>query len=73
MRRFRVQSDRVLNICATQVVACGTTIESDELVLDLTIPVYEGGLNPKTFDAAFDHLVACTRRVREVLLGYHTH
>jgi hypothetical protein len=35
--------------------------------LDLTIPVYEGGLNAQTFQAAFENLSQCAGRIKEMM------
>ena len=66
---FRQNADTILEICASQLVAVGVRSSTASFELDLTIPIYEGGLNPETFSAAFDNLSECARRVREVILG----
>lgn len=67
IHKFRMNSDSILNICSSQLVSCGARLENDELILELTIPIYEGGLNPQTMKAAFDHLAICTNQVKEMV------
>ena len=69
IQKFRAGSDSILNLCSSQLVSCGARFDHDGLVLDLTIPIYEGGFNAQTMKAAFDHVSKCADTIREIVLG----
>jgi hypothetical protein len=66
---FRGRSDVILEICASQLVALGARSNEAELQLDLTIPIYAGGLNAQTFQAVFENLSQCAGRIKEAIQG----
>ncbi|MBI4833685.1 MAG: hypothetical protein HY811_02540 [Planctomycetes bacterium] len=53
------------NICATQVIACGVkSTDRSELQLNLTIPIYQGGLTVITLKDALDTMKTCVTQVK---------
>ncbi|MBI4833683.1 MAG: hypothetical protein HY811_02530 [Planctomycetes bacterium] len=62
---FRQNSDKILNICSTQVIACGVNATpKSELQLDLTIPIYQDGLTAKTLKDALDTMKTCVTKIK---------
>lgn len=67
---FRRNSDKILNTCATQGVACGVNlIEGDKLELDLSICIYQEGFNAGTVRAALETFDLCVNRAKSFLSG----
>ena len=65
---FRRKSDKVLNVCATQGVACGAqAVEGDKLQLDFSICIYQEGFNAPTFARALETFEMGMNKVRSLL------
>lgn len=67
---FRQNSDKILNVCATQGVACGVNlVEGEKVQLDLSICIYQDGFNAGTVQAALESFDLCMKRVKSFLSG----
>lgn len=65
---FRRKSDKVLNVCATQGIACGAhAVEGDKLQLDFSICIYQEGFNAPTFARALETFEMGMNKVRSLL------
>jgi hypothetical protein len=65
---FRKNSDKILNTYATQLVACGVRIiENQGLELDLTIPIYQCGLNESVLKNVLETLESTINKIRTLL------
>lgn len=65
---FRRKSDKVLNVCATQGIACGAhAVEGNKLQLDFSICIYQEGFNAPTFARALETFEMGMNKVRSLL------
>lgn len=67
---FRRKSDKVLNVCATQGIACGAlAVEGEKLQLDFSICIYQEGFNGPTLARALETFELGMNKVRSLLSG----